>query len=426
MALKTKTFFLLSLCLNAVLATAWIVYRPSAPSTPEIEQTADVPREKPMAKKAQTESFVQTMTVDRIRNMDWASVESADYLEYIANLRSVGCPEETVRDIIIADVNKLYASKLAALYPAPKEFKFWQTDDRMARNESRDREKKRREIEQEKRELIKELLGVDYDEEQSRLSGRPTEDDYRYGFLTPEKQEQTKALRDKYQEMERALFADGKLTPENRAKILALRTERDTELAMLLGPSDYEQYQLRNASTARHMREGLTGFQPSEEEFKQIFQVRKAFDDQFAFTRDRDDAATAQERKIAQQQMDEQLKSVLGVDRFNEYQRSQDGRYRESFDFAQKYNLPRETADTVYQVRIATEQEKKRIQNDPTLNEQTRAVILAGLAQDAKAALSQTLGPEMLGNYIQRAGGWLPQGKQSSGKKDSGKDRGRR
>jgi len=41
----------------------------------------------------------------------WSQVESSDYPTYIGNLRAIGCPEETIRDIIKADVAALYASK---------------------------------------------------------------------------------------------------------------------------------------------------------------------------------------------------------------------------------------------------------------------------------------------------------------------------
>ena len=41
-------------------------------------------------------------------NFTWSSVEAANYKEYIANLRAIDCPEETIRDLILADVNKLF------------------------------------------------------------------------------------------------------------------------------------------------------------------------------------------------------------------------------------------------------------------------------------------------------------------------------
>jgi hypothetical protein len=43
---------------------------------------------------------------------DWRQqVESADYPTYIANLRAIHCPEQTVRDIIKTDVANLFAQK---------------------------------------------------------------------------------------------------------------------------------------------------------------------------------------------------------------------------------------------------------------------------------------------------------------------------
>jgi hypothetical protein len=38
----------------------------------------------------------------------WSQVESTDYRTYILNLRRIGCPEQTVRDIISSDVHNLY------------------------------------------------------------------------------------------------------------------------------------------------------------------------------------------------------------------------------------------------------------------------------------------------------------------------------
>jgi hypothetical protein len=46
----------------------------------------------------------------------WSSLESEDYPTYIANLRKIGCPEKTLRDIISADLENLYSTKRAALF----------------------------------------------------------------------------------------------------------------------------------------------------------------------------------------------------------------------------------------------------------------------------------------------------------------------
>jgi hypothetical protein len=49
------------------------------------------------------------------RALTWSQLESADYPTYIENLRRVGCPELTIREIVRADLNDLFAPKRQAL-----------------------------------------------------------------------------------------------------------------------------------------------------------------------------------------------------------------------------------------------------------------------------------------------------------------------
>jgi hypothetical protein len=50
----------------------------------------------------------------------WSQIESTDYRTYVANLRSIGCPEQTIRDIIATDIHTVYAAQLAQLASAGK------------------------------------------------------------------------------------------------------------------------------------------------------------------------------------------------------------------------------------------------------------------------------------------------------------------
>src|SRR5580765_6134617 len=53
--------------------------------------------------------LIKTNVVLRRQPFTWSEIESPEYRTYIANLRRAGCPEKTIRDIIVADVNDLYA-----------------------------------------------------------------------------------------------------------------------------------------------------------------------------------------------------------------------------------------------------------------------------------------------------------------------------
>src|SRR6185295_13015383 len=50
--------------------------------------------------------------VVRTNAFEWRQLESEDYRTYINRLRSIGCPEETIRDIVIADLEKLMAPEI--------------------------------------------------------------------------------------------------------------------------------------------------------------------------------------------------------------------------------------------------------------------------------------------------------------------------
>src|SRR6266850_8414157 len=63
------------------------------------------------------------------RPLNWRALESTNYVLYIENLRAFGCPEETIRDIIITDVAKLYARHRAELRRQLQPYKFWQPTD---------------------------------------------------------------------------------------------------------------------------------------------------------------------------------------------------------------------------------------------------------------------------------------------------------
>ncbi|HTG44279.1 MAG TPA: hypothetical protein VK633_07075 [Verrucomicrobiae bacterium] len=340
-------------------------------------------------------------------NFNWASVESEDYRVYIANLRSIGVPEETLRDIIIADVNKLFARRVAAVYPSPRDYRFWQVEDKATRDDERKREQQRRELEKEKRALVKELLGVDYESELARWSGRPDEESYRLGFLSPEKQQQTQALQAKYRELTRALLNDGSggRSPESRTKLAALRAQQEAELSQLMGPQDYEQYQLRNSPIARNMRESLATFQPTEEEFRRIFEMRKTIEQNSSGRGE--ERLTREQRQAAEQQLETQLKATLGEERFAQYQLSQDDRYQSLNEFAERSNVPRETVDSVYEMRRAAEDAHRQVESNPSLSPEARQAALQALAEETRRSVSQSLGESAWKEYQRREGSWI-------------------
>ena len=124
-----KTLFLISLTINVVgfyafrrFAALSEVPRKEAPSGPETPVA-------PPAVKAVESPVTNTM----IKPFNWESLESSDHKQYIANLRSVGCPQETIRDIIRADVNRLYDGKKTQVRQQAPTREYWKNPEEFAR-----------------------------------------------------------------------------------------------------------------------------------------------------------------------------------------------------------------------------------------------------------------------------------------------------
>ena len=87
----------------------------------------------------------------------WAEIESADYRQYVANLRTVGCPEPVIRHIVIADLNQLHASRMQAVWQA-RRWAYWQKPEHD--NPGPDQIRQLKALDEEKARLAQDLLGV--------------------------------------------------------------------------------------------------------------------------------------------------------------------------------------------------------------------------------------------------------------------------
>ena len=124
--MNTRTLVSLVVGLAAGLAFGYLA-APAAkpPALPLAAAPSAEAKAAPAASAPKPRTLTQIVTNTIAQKFDWNSVESDDYKKYIANLRSIGCPEETIRDIITADVNKLYDAKRKALAGPKKKFEFW-------------------------------------------------------------------------------------------------------------------------------------------------------------------------------------------------------------------------------------------------------------------------------------------------------------
>ncbi|MDQ6630605.1 MAG: hypothetical protein M3Y82_02480 [Verrucomicrobiota bacterium] len=344
--------------------------------------------------------------------LDWHSVESADFKEYIKNLRAIGCPEETIRDIIIADVNKLFAPRIKAYFTPAKELNYWEESNNNEVWNNRKFQKESAAVEREKRALIKELLGIDVNKEMEKINGwGQTEQEERLlSFLPQEKSDAVKALREKYQDETRKIYEmKDSDSPENREQLKKLKEQQKAELAQLLSPDELEKYEVRLSETADTLRYSLNGFNPSEQEFLALFKIRKNHDEQFQnMSEDLDDEMANKRRGEISKKMEDDLKVALPPERYADYKRANDWEYRELRRFTEEQELPKEAAVKIYDIKKTVEDEIKKVRADKTLNAEQRKAALKAMKEETEKTLTDVMGDQKtLKRHKSYNGHWL-------------------
>ena len=346
------------------------------------------------------------------RPANWGALESTNYYIYIANLRNFGCPEETIKDIILTDIAKVYAKKRSDIKRHGQPYKYWSPVDL---NNAADPKLQRQiaELDREQRNLVRSLLGVDMQVELAKY----WEDDFdpaAYDFLPGDKREQVLALKTKYEELENEIYmrAQGIMLDQDEEALRQLEQQRQVEMANLLSPQELEEYQLRHSHIAENLRNQLSGFEPTEEEFRRLFRLQKDFEDQLtrSLPNGASDEVQAEIRARAQEEgqraLQDEMQKVLGPERFGQWQQAQDPDYKALVQIADRYNLPTETSQKIYNYKVQAEQQKLRIESDPGLNEEQRQRARDAIAMETEEWVKKAMGP-IYGSYIKVAGQWI-------------------
>jgi len=213
--------------------------------------------------------------------------------------------------------------------------------------------------------------------------------------------------------LEQEIYASSKgvMLDEDREKLKKLQKAKEAELAGMLSPEEFEEYELRASPTANGLRSQMSGFQPTEEEFRKIFRLQKVFDNEFNQAFDSTDDTQVDVKSRAQQDaqaaLNAEIKKTLGDTRYNQWARVQDGDYKTLTQVADRFQLPQETTDKIYQMKQEAEKLQQKIDNNPNLTDQQRAAALAGIARETEKSVSAMMGDKVYNAYKRAGGAWI-------------------
>jgi hypothetical protein len=393
--MKLKIFLVISLCANLGLAAAFIFKGASSssllsPSFPQATSGSSSSVKNAETDKAAQEGAASAQAAAGISPNLWSKLYSKDMATFIANLRAAGIPPKMLRLLVSSELSEKYTAKRKELMGDEGAAPFWKMKNN---NFGYNAMTKLQALYREQNEEFKQLLGADAkgSMEESAWYFRRT-----YGNLPADKIESLQKMSNDYSELRSQIYAEsnGLLLPEDKEKLAMLEKENRADLVATLTPEELEEYDMRNSRTASRLRSQYSTFDFTEQEFRSAYALMKSFDDKYNSNipgMQAYDATTAKARMAEEKQIQDQIKQMLGEQRYQEYQRAGDNTYRVASQLAERLQLPKENAVAVYDLKSSVETQSAAIRSNRSLSVEAKTQALKDLASDASAKLDQFL-----------------------------------
>ena len=326
-----KRVLLLSVLLNCALLVLalWPSDRhPMLSTAGEADTARALPRPIRTALRSATDPAQMETTA-------WGAIESRDPATFVANLRAVGCPEQTIRDILVLRLGREYRALVSDFEAASA--RGW--DYTRPRKDWVERRRQQTEQREEMQSKLERLFGQSWVEIAMPVLGWPPFQTAAYDFLAEDKRQQVRDLERLYRGLKQGLlvsprsFADA----ETRAAQYELDVQKETDLARLLSPEEMKEYTYRLSPAAAYVRDHLPPAQ-SESDFRTMVglaqqfelwkQPPKSLERRYGLMPDpdeEDDFSKAMVSDYAARKalFDERLKEAVGEERIAEQQAEQ-------------------------------------------------------------------------------------------------------
>jgi hypothetical protein len=338
----------------------------------------------------------------------WSQIESTNYDEFVSRLRAIGCPEKTLRDIVLAEVEKSYYERRRGLRSNQP---FWRAGNRR-REEGRSWKQQFEMLEKEKEQLLERLLGPEASPSE-RFAGDRFEEQALVRFLmgpVPEAtfqrvvrtMEKYEALRSKIHER-----TQGILTEEDEAALQQLNTAGKAEFSTLMTPLELEEFAARSGTIKLLDHDSLLEIVVplSPNEFRQIALASAGTTPFGLFDGSNHESEAEEQRRELEAKA--RVATLLGPERFADFERAQDGDFREVFKVTQENELPKATAVKIFEIRKLAAEELQQIRNNASLEELARRQLVDDIQKQTQGAVAGLLGGKAYQQYLNRGGAWV-------------------
>jgi hypothetical protein len=337
----------------------------------------------------------------------WSQLESEDYQEYIKRLRVVGCPEATIRDIILADLDNVYEpklNKLKGIDPVAPTEPYWQVVRSAPRAKlSAEVEEEIKAMQEERAALVKELLGVSEKSIRSEFNWYDDAAQGRYSYLTPEQVDKLMALEKRFR---RGLTGDDFMV-EGITSDIASKGRMLTEMKEFMTPQEILEYEMRTSDEARMLRTVTRHVELSENEYRNIFGHFYGFTEmeRNLSQEDKKNPEKRKERERMEKEVEQSVREMLGTERFEDIQRFGDHTYRHLVVAAPYLGYDKAAALQAHKMQNDARDAAQAIIKNQSLSHEAKARALQDIQRAGEKAISGVIGERGF-KYYQRKGGF--------------------
>jgi len=259
----------------------------------------------------------------------WAAVESQDPARFMVNLRALGCPEQTIRDVVTFRLCRENRDRLLAL--KTEWTRSWDYTRYRPSSEGSLQHQQEIELRNALDRDLETLLGVSAHDLKRAVFGLPGSSDYPE-YLALETRAKVRDLDLRYRRLHQEA-QQGLLSREGndafQARVAELDAQKQTELATLLTPHELEMHKLHLSPAAQYALEYLPEAQ-SEDEFRKLTQAVEevglqppwlettSFSQRYGFGDGKDMREKVRKQADQKARLQARLKELLGEQRFAE------------------------------------------------------------------------------------------------------------
>lgn len=332
----------------------------------------------------------------------WARVYSEDLQSLVDGLRAAGFRHTQIERIVRTMVDERDRARRMTLVDEREALSYWRSpgssppSNEVVREYERQRESDMRVIRQ--LALNPEYLRDD--------ASRREQISQRFGELSEEKIQHLLQIENDYGELLQQASLSKDAGPEARAERLRmLFSERERDIQGALTDEEYQQYELRSGATANYLRGQLDHFQPSEGEFKTPHALYESV--RLQFPQVNPDEETMRAQRQAMEALESKVAAAFGPERYADFRQTLQEGSQKVNNLLVRLDLPLRTGGRIEEVRLDLSQRAEAVRADVALAPAERAARMAGLQQEARQRVAETLGGERNLAAYEEIKGWI-------------------